>query len=176
MSKSNRFLTTREIVTFAMLGALMFVGDLAFEAIPNVHPVTMLTVLYTVAFGKKGIVPFLVYIGLLAAFSGGLWLVPYLYIFPLCYLCTLLVPKKFPTWARQVCYTVICTAFGLLFGTLYAPWHALVFMKSLELKSIIAWIASGFTYDVIHALGNFAASLIIIPLAKLLNKIKGNYR
>ena len=36
------------------LGAVMFVGDIAFEWLPNVHPVTMLTVLYTVAYGKKG--------------------------------------------------------------------------------------------------------------------------
>ena len=173
MSKSKRFLTTREIVVFAMLGAVMFVGDIVFEPIPNVHPVTMLTVLYTVAYGKKGIVPFVVYIGLLAAFSGGLWLVPYLYIFPLCYLCTLLVPRKIPLYARQVCYTVICTAFGLLFGTLYAPWHALVFMKTFEIKAILAWIASGLPSDAIHAVGNFAASLLIIPLSRLLEKTKG---
>ena len=173
MSKSKRFLTTREIVVFAMLGAVMFVGDIVFEPIPNVHPVTMLTVLYTVAYGKKGIVPFFVYIALQAAFFGGLWLVPYLYIFPLCYLCTLLVPRKNPLYARQICYTVICTAFGLLFGTLYAPWQALIFIKSFDLKTVFAWIAAGFPYDIIHAVGNFAASLLIIPLSRLLNKIKG---
>lgn len=173
VSRNKRFLTTHELVIFAMLGAVMFVGDIAFEWLPNVHPVTMLTVLYTVAYGKKGIVPLAVYISLQAVFFPGLWLVPYCYIFPLVWLVTLLVPRKFPLWARQICYTLICTLFGLLFGVLYAPWQALVFIKSFEIKTILAWIAAGFTYDVIHAVGNFTASFLIIPLANILQKIKG---
>ncbi|MBQ4557410.1 MAG: hypothetical protein IJA60_07180 [Clostridia bacterium] len=169
--KSKKWLTTRELVIFAMLGALMFVGDIAFEWAPNVHPIAMLLMVYTVAFRKKGIIPFIIYIVLQAVFFGGLWLVPYLYIFPLCWLCTLAVSEKLSRVPRQICYTVICTLFGLLFGALYAPFHVIVFMKSFSVSKMLAWIASGITFDIIHAVGNFAASFLIIPLADLLRKI-----
>ena len=116
--------------------------------------------------------PIIVYISLQALFFPGLWLVPYCYIFPLCYLVTLLLPRDMSRVKAQICYTAVCTLFGLLFGTLYAPWQALIFFKSFELHKILAWIASGFPYDVVHAIGNFAASFLIIPLVKLLLKIE----
>ena len=167
----KRWLTTREIVVFAMLGAIMFIGDIIMEWAPNVHPVTMLTVLYTVVYRKKAIVPFVIYIALSAAFFGVIWLVPYCYIFPLVWLCTLLVPQRLsPLW-RQVCYSLVCAFFGLAFGALYAPWQALVFMKTFDVSKILAWIVGGLPYDIIHAVGNFAASFLILPLASLLKKI-----
>lgn len=172
VSKSKKGLTVREIAVFAMLGTLAFVGDLALEWAPNVHPVTMLVMVYTLTYRKKGIVPIIVYIALQAVFSLGLWLVPYCYIFPLCYLVTLLLPKNMSKVKAQICYTVICTLFGLLFGTLYAPWQALIFLKSFEPQKILAWIASGIPYDIVHAIGNFAASFLIIPLVTLLKRIE----
>lgn len=172
VSNSKGRLSPREIAVFAMLGALMFVGDLAFEWAPNVHPLTMLVMVYTLTYRKKGIIPITVYLVLEAVFFGGLWLVPYFYIFPLCYLVTLLLPRNMTKAKAQFCYSLVCTLFGLLFGTLYAPWQALVFMKSFEAEKIFAWIAAGFAYDVVHAVGNLAASFLIIPLVTLLGKIE----
>ena len=78
-------LTVREITVFAMLGAVMFAGKKLVEWIPNVHPATMLTMVYTLAYRKKGIIPVIVYLVLETVFTGGItWLVPYYYIFPLC--------------------------------------------------------------------------------------------
>lgn len=171
MKASDTRLTTREIVTFAMLGAVLFIGDIAFEWAPNVHPVTMLVMVYTLTYRKKGIIPLVIYIVLQAVFFGGLWLVPYCYIFPICHLVTLALPQNMSRIKAQICYTLVCTVFGLLFGTLYAPWQALVFMKSFNLSKILAWIVSGLPSDIVHAAGNFAASFLIIPLADLLRKI-----
>ena len=161
----------RETVIFAMLGAVMFVGDIAFEWAENIHPVTMLLVTYTAVYRKKGIIPFWIYFTLQAIFFGGLWLVPYAYIFPLVWLCALLVPENLDKAKKQVFYTLICTFFGIAFGTLYAPWHVLVFMKSTSLTKMLAWIASGFPADILHACGNFAASFLILPLARLIKKM-----
>ena len=78
-------LTVREITVFAMLGAVLFAGKKLVEWIPNVHPATMLTMVYTLAYRKKGIIPVIVYLVLETVFTGGItWLVPYYYIFPLC--------------------------------------------------------------------------------------------
>lgn len=163
-------LTVREITVFAMLGAVMFAGKKLVEWIPNVHPATMLTMVYTLAYRKKGIIPVIVYLVLETVFTGGItWLVPYYYIFPLCWLCTLLLPRHLPKWGAQICYTLLCTLFGLLFGVLYAPWQAILYGLSFE--KTLAWVASGFAFDVTHAVGNFAASFLIIPLLNLLQKI-----
>lgn len=166
-------LTVREITVFAMLGALMFAGKKLMEWVPNVHPLTLLTVVYTLAYRKKGIIPVLVYLVLDTAVTGGItWLVPYYYIFPLCWLCTLALPTNLPKWGAQICYTLVCTLFGLLFGTLYAPWQML--MYGLSFEKMLAWIAFGIPYDVIHAIGNFAASFLVFPLLNLLQKINLN--
>ena len=163
-------LTVREITIFAMLGALMFAGKKLMEWIPNVHPLALLTVVYTLAYRKKGIVPVIVYLVLDTVVTGGItWVVPYYYIFPLCWLCTLALPQNMSKKALQVWCTLICTSFGLLFGTLYAPWQAL--MWGLNLEKTLAWIAAGFWWDVMHAIGNFGASFLILPLAAILRKM-----
>lgn len=156
-----------------MLGAVLFIGDTLMEWAPNVHPITSFVMVYTLVYRRKGILPVIIYIVLEAVFFGGVWLVPYCYIFPLCWLVTLALPQNLSGVKAQVAYTAVCTLFGLLFGTLYAPWQALVFMKSFDLAKILAWIASGFPYDVIHAIGNFAMSFLILPLVKLFRRIEG---
>ena len=168
----KKHLTAREIVTFAMLGAILFIGDTLMEWAPNVHPITMLIMVYALVYRKKGLIPVAIYIVLEAVFFGGVWLVPYCYIFPLYGMVTLVLPKDMTGVKAQVCYSLVCTLFGLLFGTLYAPWQALVFMKSFDLSKILAWIAAGLPYDIMHAIGNFAASFLIIPLVKLFRRIE----
>lgn len=169
-SKNKRVLTTREMSVFAMLGAVMFIGDFVFEWAMNVHPLTMLLIAYTVVYRKKGIIPFVVYLLLQAAVSFGLWIVPYCYIFPLCWLCTLAVPEGMSEKKRQVCYTVICTAFGLFFGVLYAPWNAVI--RGFNMQATVSWIIAGLPADAIHALGNFVASFLIFPIVKLIKRIE----
>ena len=150
-----------------MLGALMFVGDIAFEWAMNVHPVTMLLAVYTVVYGKKGIIPFFIYVLLEACFFPGFWLVPYLYIFPLYWLCMLALPKKGSIVRRQVCYSIALSVFGLVFGTLYAPFAVLMFSRG---TTLLAYIVSGLGADALHAVGNFAMSFLIIPLSNVLIK------
>ena len=165
-------LTIRDVAVFAMLGALMFAGKKIMEFLPNVHPVALLTMVYTVAYRRRGIFPVIVYLLLETAFGGFLWTVPYYYIFPLCYVATLLVPAGLSRGKRQICYTVICTFFGIAFGCLYAPWQAV--MWGLSFEKTLAWIAAGLYFDIIHAVGNFALSFAIIPLAEALVQIS-NY-
>lgn len=155
-----------------MLGALMLASKTLLESVPNIHPVTMLLIVYTAVYRRKAIFPLLVYLVLDTLKWGMMTMVPYFYIFPLCWLVTLLVPPTLSNAKKQICYTAICTFFGLAFGALYAPWQALVFMKTTDPSKIFAWIAAGIPYDLVHAAGNFAASFLILPLSALLIKLE----
>ncbi len=154
-----------------MLGTLMFAGKELMEFLPNVHPLTLLTVVYTVVYRRYAIFPIVVYLALETLFGGGIpWTVPYYYIFPICYFVTLLVPNGMSGGKKQICYTLICTFFGIAFGTLYAPWQAIMFGLSFE--KTLAWIAAGFYFDVVHAIANFALSFTIMPLARGIEKAR----
>lgn len=156
-----------------MLGALMFAGKKIMEFLPNVHPLTVLTVVYTIVYRRRGIFPIAVYLLLETVVSGGItWVVPYYYIFPLCHFVTLLVPQRMSRRKQQVFYTLICTFFGIAFGTLYSPWQAIMFGLSFE--KTLAWIAAGFTFDIVHAIGNFAMSFTVMPLSGALDRIANN--
>ena len=155
---------------FSMLGALMFCSKIIMEALPNIHLLGMFTVVYTVVFRRKALIPIYIYVfvnGLFAGFSA--WWVPYLYIWTLLWGATMLIPRRLPKKALAVIYSAICCLHGLCFGILYAPVQAL--MYGFDFNQTLAWIAAGFTFDIIHGIGNLAAGLLIMPVSELLFKL-----
>ena len=169
-SKSNK-LTTRELVLFAMLGTLMFLGKLLMDWAPNIHFVGMFTMTYTVVYRKRALAPIYVFVLLEGLYGGfNLWWVPSLYLWTLLWGVTMLLPKQMPTKIAVPVYAVVCGLHGLLYGTLYAPFQALAF--HLGWKGMIAWIIAGLPFDALHALGNLAAGTLILPLASLLRRLE----
>ncbi len=153
-----------------MLGALMFAGKKFMEFLPNVHPLTFLTVVYTAVYRRCAIYPVAVYLLLETAVSGFFWIVPYYYIFPLCHFAVLCVPSGMAKGKKQFFYTLICTFFGIAFGALYAPWQAV--MYGLDLEKTLSWIAVGLPYDIIHAASNFILSFAVMPIARGLERAR----
>ena len=45
-------------------------------------------------------------------------------------------------------------------------------LYGFDFEQMIAWIMTGVTFDIIHAIGNFAGGLLILPMVKLLKKIE----
>ena len=130
----------------------------------------MLTMVYTLAFRKRALIPIYVYVFLNGLYAGfNLWWVPYLYIWTILWGVTMLLPKRMPHKVGAVVYPVVCALHGLAFGTLYAPAQAILFR--LNFQQMLAWIASGFYWDVVHAVGNLAVGLLIVPLTILLKKL-----
>ena len=163
-------LTVFELVLFAMLGMVMFVSKIAMEFLPNIHLLGMLTMVYTLVFRTKALIPIYVYVmvnGLYAGFAT--WWVPYLYLWAVLWGVTMLLPKRMPQWLCCVVYPLVCGLHGLAFGTLYAPAQALFY--GLNWDMMIAWIVAGIPYDIIHAVGNALAGLLIVPLTALLNRL-----
>ncbi len=158
------------MVLFGMLGTLMFISKIVMEVLPNVHLLGALTMTYTVVFRKRALIPIYVYVmlnGLFVGFSP--WWVPYLYIWTALWGVTMLLPQNMPRGVALAVYPVLCSAHGLLFGILYSPVQALMF--GFDFNETVAWIIAGSTFDVVHAVGNFVAGMLVLPLSELLKKL-----
>ena len=164
-------LSTREMAVFAMLGVIMFISKLLMEWAPNIHLLGCFTIVYTLVYRKKALIPIYVYVFLLGAYYGfATWWVPYLYIWTVLWGAAMLLPRSMPKkWAVPV-YMALCGLHGLCYGILYAPAQALFF--GLNFKGMITWIIAGLPYDAVHALGNLAAGVLIVPLTELLKKLE----
>lgn len=158
------------MVLFAMFGALMFCSKVIMEALPNIHLLGMFTVVFTIIFRKKALIPIYVYVflnGLYAGFT--MWWVPYLYVWTVLWAVTMLLPQKMPKSVACVVYPIVCGLHGLAFGLLYAPVQALFF--GLNFEQTVAWVVAGLPFDITHGIGNLAAGILIVPLSELLKKL-----
>ncbi len=153
-----------------MLGTVMFCSKIIMELLPNIHLLGMLTITYTIVFRKKALIPIYVYViinGVYAGFS--MWWFPYLYVWTILWGITMLLPKSMPIAVKSIVYPLVCGLHGFAFGALYAPAQA--FMFGLDFDGMIAWIAAGLPFDLIHGLGNLTAGFLILPLSELLTKL-----
>ena len=164
-------LTLRESVIFAMLGTLMFCSKLIMEFLPNIHLLGMFTILLTLVYRAKALIPIYIYVimnGLYAGFN--LWWVPYLYIWTVLWAATMLIPRGATRRVKAVVCPLLCALHGLLYGILYAPAQALMF--GLNFEQTVAWIIAGLPFDLIHSVGNLAVGLLILPLEALLLRLE----
>lgn len=153
-----------------MLGALMFVSKVAMEALPNIHLVGVLTIVYTIVFRFKALIPIYIYVLMNGVFAGfNIWWIPYLYIWTVLWGVAMLIPRSLPTFAKCAVYPTLCALHGLAFGVLYAPAQAIMF--GLDFDGMVAWIVAGLGFDAVHAVGNFCIGLLVYPLSELLFKL-----
>lgn len=166
-------LTIYEMALFAMFGALMFGSKKLMEFLPNIHLLGMFTIVFTIVYRKKALIPIYIYVfldGLISGFNA--WWVPYLYIWTLLWGAVMLLPKNMPRKWAVVVYPVICALHGFLFGVLYSPAQAIMF--GLDFRQTVAWIISGIPFDVIHGISNLIAGLLVYPLSLLLRKLSSS--
>ena len=158
------------LVLFAMLGAIVFASKIVMEALPNIHPVAMLLMAYTVVNRSRALIPLYVYVFLLGLFYGfNLWWYPYLYIWTILWGVTMLLPRQMKPAVAAVVYPLVCALFGFAYGTLYAPAQALLF--GYDFSTTVKWILAGLPYDMLHGLGNLGMGLLIYPLSLLLRRL-----
>ena len=159
---------------FAMLGALMVCTKVIMSALPNIHLLGMLIMVLTLTFRWRALIPIYIYVLLMGAFCGfATWWVPYLYIWTILWGAVMLLPRRLPRWLSYPVYTTVCALHGLFFGVLYAPFHALI--SGTGWAGMIAWIASGFYFDLLHFVGNLTAGLFIVPVSELLMRLNRKY-
>lgn len=153
-----------------MLAALMFVSRVLMESLPNIHLIGMLLMTYTLVYRWKALIPLYLYIILDGFYWGfNMYWIPYLYVWAVLWAVTMILPRNMPKWLKCVVYPLVCGLHGLLFGTLFAP--AMALLMKLNWGGMLAWIAAGFKFDLIHALGNLVLGTMIVPLSVLLDKL-----
>lgn len=165
-----RGITVREMAIFSMLAALMFCSKVIMDALPNIHLLGMFIMVYTLVYRAKALIPIYLFIFMTGLYGGfGLWWIPYLYVWAILWGVAMLLPRRMPKAVAAIVYPTVCALHGLLYGVLYAPAQALIF--GLNFDGMIAWIAAGFPFDLLHGLGNLVAGLLILPLSHLLEKL-----
>lgn len=178
MKRSNKSINVFYMVLFTMLGVLMFISDIIFELIPNVHGVALFICVITLVYRAKALIPIFIYIMLNAVtslvISAGysFWWVPYLYIFPILWLLVMLIPKKASVKAKIALCTVFSGIHGLLFGLMYLPYQIVMYRLNYEMA--VAWLVSGLGFDLIHMVSNIVMCSLLYPLYKSLIRLEAS--
>ena len=151
-----------EYAVFALLGALLFVVQVALAVIPNVELVSILIIVYTVIFGFKALIPTAVFIVAEWLIYGfGIWSINYIYVWPI----LVLLAFCFRKMKNPFFWAILNGFFGLIFGALCAIAEA--FIGGIAF-GITYWI-NGIPFDIMHCIGNFVTALILFaPLKKAL--------
>ncbi len=156
-----------ELVVFALFGAMMFLSA-QIDIIPNVHPLALFIVSLTIVYRVKALIPIYLYVmleGIVVGFN--LWWVPYLYIWTILWAMAMLIPKGISQITAGIIAAVISTLHGIGFGLLYLPFE-LFTLHNGDIRAALTWTAAGITFDVLHMIGNFASSLLCVPIARLI--------
>lgn len=169
MAKHQR-LSLGETVLFGMLGALMFALQVVMAPLPNIEPVSLLTMLFAVTFGWKSLYCVYTFVVMEVLFHGiGLWNINYLYIWTILAVAAIFLRKMEPVlgWA------ILSAVFGLAFGALCGI--ADVFIGGFGYAAA-KWV-SGIPFDLLHCAGNFAIALVLWkPLRQLLDRLSNKVR
>ena len=130
----------RELVLLALLGALLWVSKMALAWLPNIEPVSLLLVVYTVVLGWRVLAPLYVYVAMeLLIWGIGFWSICYTYV----WLVLVLLAMVFRRMESPLGWAVLSGAFGLSFGALCA----LVYWVSGGWAFALSWWVSGIPFD-----------------------------
>ena len=156
----------RDIVVIGMMTATIEAAKTALAFLPNIELVTFLIIIYTLVFGKKTFAAVIAFVGVECLIWGmNLWVINYLYVWPLLVLLTLAVRR---TGSRSaLAYAILAGAFGLGFGALCA----IVYLFIGGPVMMVSWWVSGIPFDLIHGGGNFVLCLVLFhPILRGLEK------
>ena len=146
------------------MGALLTLSKQVMAGLPNIEPVTLLVILFTLVFRRRvigALAVFLLTQGMLYGY--GVWWFMYLYIWPLLALLAWLFRWMDKAWQ----WAILAGMYGLAFGTLCA----LVYLPQ-GFSWMISWIIAGAAYDLGHGIGNFLLTLLLYrPLRLALDRL-----
>jgi energy-coupling factor transport system substrate-specific component len=158
-------LKVKDIALIGMMSSIMIAAQVCLNFLPNIELVSLLIILYTLIFGWKSLYMIYIFVaveGLLYGFS--LWWFSYLYIWLVLYLIT----KLFHKVTSPLYWAIISGIYGLSFGALYS---IVVVLTSGINGGLASWV-QGIPFDIAHAIGNFAVTLILFkPLYFILSKL-----
>ncbi|WMJ80882.1 ECF transporter S component [Clostridium sp. MB40-C1] len=165
---------TKEIALIATLGSFAAVCRVPFAIIPNVQPTTFLVAISGLVFGSyEGFL-----VGSLAAFISniflgqGPWTPWQMMAWGIVGAISGLIGKTNKKISSEK-FSVICFAYGILFGWITNLWFIVSGLKIINIKTIIAANLTSLTLDIMHAGGNFIFCIIFFDnIYKVLFRFK----
>ena len=170
MKPSEFALSVREMVLFAILGAMTFAAKYIMSWLPNIEPVSLMVMLFAVVFGKKWVYPVYLYVAMEILFYGiSLWNLNYLYIWAV----LAVLASYMKTMESPLGWAMLSGVYGLAFGALCGIVD--VFIGGFG-YAVAKWV-SGIPFDISHCLGNFFIALVLFkPMRKLLEQQYGKMK
>ena len=162
--------TLVELTLFGILGALTFGMKVVMAPLPNIEPVSLMVMLFSVTFGRKALYPIYTYVLLeLFLYGVSLWVINYLYIWAILALGAWLMRKE----EHPLAWAMLSGGFGLQFGALCAPVDMVIGGVGY---AVARWI-SGIPYDLLHGVGNFVIALgLFTPMRRLIGRLYQNMK
>ena len=147
-------LRTIELVTYALLGALLVIVQAVLAFLPNIELVSLLIYIYAKVFRWKALIPVYIFVlaeGLLYGFT--IWWVTYLYVWAVLVVITVLVRNE----ASTIVAAAVLSLYGLAFGFLCS----LVTFVIGGIGAGISFFTAGIPFDIAHFAGNLTAALVL---------------
>ena len=86
----------------------MFCSKILMEFLPNIHLLGMFTMVYTLAFRKKALIPIYVSVLLTGLYFGfNMWWLPYIYIWTILWAVTMALPQ-YVEKGKVYCISIVC--------------------------------------------------------------------
>ena len=149
---------------------MTFALQVVMSPLPNIEPVSLLTLAFMAVFGWKGLYPVYVYVVMDILYFGlGTWNINYLYVWAVLAVAAFLLRQM----ESPLGWALLSAGFGLAFGLLCAPIS--LFMGGWAYA--VSWWISGIPFDLMHCGGNFVMALLLFkPLRLLLEKLYARMR
>ena len=165
--KAVSAITTKELVTMALLSAVLLVGQVGMSFLPNIEVVSLLVYVYTQVYERRVfliIYAFVIIEGCIYGF--GIWWFGYLYIWSILAIVVLLMKNKSTS---VIISCIVLGAYGLSFGFLYA----IPYFVAGGIGAGFAYWVAGIPFDLLHCVGNVVVALVLyVPVRRILGKLE----
>lgn len=162
-------LTVKEIALIGMMIASLEAVKLALSFLTNIELVTLLIILYSLFWGWKVLYAAFAFVIVECMIWGfNIWVIMYLYIWPLLVVLTLLFQKQKSVWF----WSIFSGLYGLFFGALCAiPYF---FIGGWQ--TAFSWWIAGIPYDLVHCISNCILMFVLyLPLTRVFARMKKQF-
>lgn len=166
-------LTAKDIALIGMMIAVIEVCKFALASIPNIELTTFWIIMFTLYLGNRifYVIPaFILIEGAIYGFH--VWIIMYIYAWPLLALATMAMRKK----NTYLGCSILSCVFGLLFGLLCSISYIFIGMFPGEygtggllngFRTAFTWWVAGIPWDLVHGIGNLVIMLVLYyPISK----------
>ena len=105
-----------DLIVLSMMGAIIFAAKIAFEPLPNIHPIAMLVMVLTIVYRVKALVSVYIFALLLGLYNGfPVWWISHLYVWLILWAVTMLLPRNMSDRKAMIVYPIVSLVyhFGL---------------------------------------------------------------